>query len=143
MKYTYNKLVRDKIPANIDSTEGRKANWRIMDDEEYIKELNKKLLEEAHEFIEENAVEELADIMEVIQSIMRVKNISYEELKKVQALKREQKGGFNDRVYLIDVEQDKVDEREEQEMKKDWRKNSLNERWLSTRVNRKFTSRIC
>ena len=128
MKYKYNKLVRDKIPANIDSMEGRKSNWRIMDDEEYIKELNKKLLEEAHEFIEENAVEELADIMEVIQSIMRAKNISYEELKKVQALKREQKGGFNDRVYLIDVEQDRVDEREEREMKKDWRKNSLDER---------------
>ena len=36
MKYTYNKLVRDKIPANIDSMEGRKSNWRIMDDEEYI-----------------------------------------------------------------------------------------------------------
>ncbi len=128
MKYTYNKLVRDKIPENIDSMEGRKANWRIMDDEEYIKELNKKLLEEAHEFIEENAVEELADIMEVIQSIMKAKNISYEELKKVQALKREQKGGFYNRVYLIDVEQDRVDEREEQEMKKDWRKNSLDER---------------
>ena len=128
MKYTYNKLVRDKIPANIDSMEGRKANWRVMEDEEYIKELNKKLLEEAHEFIEENAVEELADIMEVIQSIMRAKNISYEELKKVQTLKREQKGGFYNRVYLIDVEQDKVDEREEQEMKKDWRKNSLEER---------------
>ena len=128
MKYTYNKLVRDKIPANIDSMEGRKANWRVMEDEEYIKELNKKLLEEAHEFIEENAVEELADIMEVIQSIMRAKNISYEELKEVQALKREQKGGFYNRVYLIDVEQDRVDEREEQEMKKDWRKNSLDER---------------
>lgn len=128
MKYTYNKLVRDKIPANIDSMEGRKANWRVMEDEEYIEELNKKLLEEAHEFIEENAVEELADIMEVIQSIMRAKNISYEELKKVQVLKREQKGGFNDRVYLIDVEQDKVDEREEQEMKKDWRKNTSDER---------------
>ena len=128
MKYKYNKLVRDKIPAEINSTEGRKANWRIMEDEEYIKELNKKLLEEAHEFIEENAVEELADIMEVIQSIMRAKNISYEELKKVQALKREQKGGFYNRVYLIDVEQDRVDEREEQEMKKDWRKNSLEER---------------
>ena len=128
MKYTYNKLVRDKIHANIDSMEGRKSNWRIMDDEEYIKELNKKLLEEAHEFIEENAVEELADIMEVIQSIMRAKKISYEELKEVQALKREQKGGFYNRVYLIDVEQDRVDEREEQEMKKDWRKNSLDER---------------
>ena len=128
VKYTYNKLVRDKIPENIDSMEGRKATWRIMDNDEYIKELNKKLLEEAHEFIEENAVEELADVMEVIQNIMRAKNISYEEVKKVQEIKREKKGGFSNRIYLIEVEQDTVDEREEQEMKKEWRKNSLDER---------------
>ena len=128
MKYTYNKLVRDKIPENINSMEGRKATWRIMNDDEYIKELNKKLLEEAHEFIEGNAVEELADIMEVIQSIMRVKNISYEELKNVQQMKREKKGGFSNKIYLVEVEQDKADEREEQEMKKEWRKNDLDER---------------
>ena len=128
MKYTYNKLVRDKIPENINSMEGRKATWRIMDDDEYIKELNKKLLEEAHEFIEENAVEELADVMEVIQSIMRIKNISYEELKNVQQMKREKKGGFSNKIYLVEVEQDKADEREEQEMKKEWRKNDLDER---------------
>lgn len=73
MKYTYNKLVRDKIPENINSMEGRKATWRIMDDDEYVKELNRKLLEEAHEFIEENAIEELADVMEVIQSIIENK----------------------------------------------------------------------
>lgn len=128
MKYTYNKLVRDKIPENINSMEGRKATWRIMDDDEYIKELNKKLLEEVHEFIEENAIEELADIIEVIQSIMRVKNISYEELKNVQQMKREKKGGFSNKIYLVEVEQDKADEREEQEMKKEWRKNGLDER---------------
>lgn len=128
MKYTYNKLVRDKIPENINSMEGRKATWRIMDDDEYIKELNKKLLEEVHEFIEENAVEELADVMEVIQSIMRIKNISYEELKNVQQMKREKKGGFSNKIYLVEVEQDKADEREEQEMKKEWRKNGLDER---------------
>ena len=128
MKYTYNKLVRDKIPENINSMEGRKATWRIMSDGEYIKELNKKLLEEAHEFIEENAVEELADVMEVIQSIMRIKNISYEELKNVQQMKREKKGGFSNKIYLVEVEQDKADEREEQEMKKEWRKNDLDER---------------
>ncbi len=128
MKYTYNKLVRDKIPENINSMEGRKATWRIMSDGEYIKELNKKLLEEAHEFIEENAIEELADVMEVIQSIMRIKNISYEELKNVQQMKREKKGGFSNKIYLVEVEQDKADEREEQEMKKEWRKNDLDER---------------
>ena len=73
-------------------------------------------------------IEELADIMEVIQSIMRVKNISYEELKNVQQMKREKKGGFSNKIYLVEVEQDKADEREEQEMKKEWRKNDLDER---------------
>lgn len=124
MKYTYNKLVRDKIPNNIDSIAGRKSNWRIMNDDEYIKELNRKLLEESHEFIEENDVEELADVIEVIESIMKVKNITWEEVEKIQKLKRDKKGGFNKKIYLIDVEQDEIDEREEQEMRKEWRKNT-------------------
>ena len=128
MKYVYNKLVRDNIPSQINNQDGRKAKYKILEDEEYIKELNKKLLEEAHEFIEENAIEELADVMEVIQSIMRIKNISYEELKNVQQMKREKKGGFSNKIYLVEVEQDKADEIEEQEMKKEWRKNGLDER---------------
>lgn len=40
---------------------------------EYIQELDKKLFEEAHEFIEEHSVEELADLMEVIEKIMEIK----------------------------------------------------------------------
>ena len=33
------------------------------------------------------------------------------------------KGKFDNKIYLIDVEQEYVDEREEYEMKKEWRKN--------------------
>lgn len=40
-RYTYNKLVRDKIPEDIDNELGRKCKYRILDDEEYLKELNK------------------------------------------------------------------------------------------------------
>ena len=50
MKYTYNKLVRDRIPECIDKQEGRKAKYRILNDDEYIESLNKKLIEESHEF---------------------------------------------------------------------------------------------
>lgn len=106
MKYTYNKLVRDKIPQNIDSIEGRKATWRVMDDNEYLKELNKKLLEESNEFIEANEIEELADVMEVIESIMKFKNIKWEEVRKIQDKKRDKKGSFNDKIYLEYVEED-------------------------------------
>ena len=75
MKYVYNKLVRDKIPESINKIEGREANYKILDNNEYIQELDKKLFEEAHEFVEEHSVEELADLMEVITAIMKFKNI--------------------------------------------------------------------
>lgn len=39
---TYNKLVRDKIPENVDSEPGKKCKYRILDDTEYLTELNKK-----------------------------------------------------------------------------------------------------
>ena len=41
----YNKLVRDKI-INIIESEGRIAKYRILDNNEYKQELNKKLQEE-------------------------------------------------------------------------------------------------
>lgn len=126
MKYIYNKLVRDKITENIDKMEGRKSNYKILEDKEYIEELDKKLFEEAHEFIEEHSVEELADLMEVIYTIMKINNISMNDVENARKIKRDKKGGFNNKIYLIDVEQDKMDEREEKEMKKDWRRENKN-----------------
>ena len=38
MRYDYNKLVRDKIPEEINKIEGRKANYKILDEEEYQKD---------------------------------------------------------------------------------------------------------
>ena len=125
MIYTYNKLVRDKIPEEINNLEGRKANYRILEDNEYIQELDKKLFEEAHEFIEEHSVEELADLMEVIETIMETKNISHNDVEIARELKNKKKGSFKDKVYLINVEQEQVDEREEKELNKEWRKNIL------------------
>ena len=126
MKYIYNKLVRDKIPENIDKMEGRKSNYKILEDKEYIEELDKKLFEEAHEFIEEHSVEELADLMEVIYTIMKINNISMNDVENARKIKRDKKGVFNNKIYLINVEQDKMDEREEKEMKKDWRRENKN-----------------
>lgn len=122
MVYTYNKLVRDKIPEEINSMEGRKAKFRIMDENEYIKELNRKLLEESNEFVEENDIEELADVMEVMESIMKIKNIQWEEVKKIQTKKRDKKGSFDRKIYLEYVEEEKRNIKEEEELKKKFRK---------------------
>lgn len=126
MKYVYNKLVRDKIPQEINNIEGRKANYKILNSEEYLQELDKKLFEEAHEFVEEHSVEELGDLMEVIYAIMENNNISMEDVDKAREKKRNKKGGFKDKIYLIDVEQDYEDENEEKELNKKWRKNPQN-----------------
>lgn len=122
MVYTYNKLVRDKIPEEINSMEGRKAKFRIMDENEYIKELNRKLLEESNEFVEENDIEELADVMEVMESIMKIKNIQWEDVKKIQEKKKNKKGSFNRKIYLEYVEEEKRNIKEEEELKKKFRK---------------------
>ena len=123
MKYVYNKLVRDKIPEEINKIEGRKCNYKILNKEEYLQELDNKLFEEAHEFVEEHSVEELADLMEVVFAIMEIKNMSIEDIEKARESKKIKKGAFKDRIYLIDVEQEEIDEREEKELKKEWRKN--------------------
>lgn len=124
MKYVYNKLVRDKIPEEINKNGDRKANYRILENEEYLKELDKKLFEEAHEFIEEHSVKELADLIEVVSAIMKANNISLEDVEKARKIKSKKKGKFENRIYLIDVEQDYADEREEKELNKEWRKNT-------------------
>jgi len=105
MRYVYNKLVRDKIPEGINNAKGKSCNWRILSDDEYLKELDKKLIEEAKEFIAEHNSEELGDLMEVIFSIMEARNITKEQVEKQRIDKKNKKGGFNNKVYLIDVEE--------------------------------------
>ena len=121
-RYTYNKLVRDKIPENIDSEQGRKSKFRILDDEEYLTELNKKVLEEANEFIEENSIEELGDLMEVLNAIIKLKGYNMEEINKIMKEKEEKKGAFNNKIYLEYVDEERRNLEEEKELNKDFRK---------------------
>ena len=68
-----------------------------------MKELNNKLIEEVNEFIVENNVEELANIFEVIFTIMKNKNIDINEIENIRLKKKEEKGGFEDRIFLMNV----------------------------------------
>lgn len=125
MLYHYHKLVRDKIPENINRSEGKKAKWKVLEEEEYRKELDRKLLEEIHEFIEAHQVEELADVMEVLETIIKINQISLEEAKEKQRIKKDKKGGFKDKIYLEFVEEQECNIREEQELNKSWRNNNI------------------
>ena len=95
----YNKLVRDKIPEMI-VNEKRHPVTRVLDNDEYRVELNKKLQEEVKEYIEDNNVEELADIVEVVYGILDSMDISLEEFERVRKAKVDKRGAFKDRIYL-------------------------------------------
>lgn len=96
----YNKLVRDKIPE-IMVTNGAKPVTRILDEHEYLQELNKKLLEEVNEYLQDCNVEELADIQEVMNAILGVKGVSQETFEEIREQKVLKRGAFNKKIYLI------------------------------------------
>lgn len=102
----YNKLVRDKIPQVIENS-GLQFKTRSLSEEEYKIEVTKKLTEELREFEETNnpkdAVEELADILELIHAAAELNGSSFEEVEKVRVKKAGKRGGFKERVFLIEV----------------------------------------
>ena len=105
----YNKLVRNRIPEVIEKT-GKELSSRILEEKEYEIELKKKLGEELTEYNEaktnEEAVEELADILELLHAATKIHGSSFEELEKVRKTKAEKRGGFEKRIFLIEVEDD-------------------------------------
>lgn len=95
----YNKLVRDKI-VDIIEADGRKAEFRILDNVEFRNELNKKLQEEVYEYLEDNNVEELADIVEVIYGILNSMDVSIDDFEKIRLAKKEKRGAFDKKIFL-------------------------------------------
>ena len=121
VRYNYNKLVRDRIPEENNNEKGRKCKYRVLNDEEYLKELNKKVLEEANEFVEENSIEELGDLMEVINAIMILKGYNNEQIIKSMETKRNKKGAFKCKIFLEYVDEEKRNLEEEEELNKSFR----------------------
>lgn len=121
VRYNYNKLVRDRISEEINNEKGRKCKYRVLNDEEYLKELNKKVLEEANEFVEENSIEELGDLMEVINAIMTLKGYNNEQIIKSMETKRNKKGAFKGKIFLEYVDEEKRNLEEEEELNKSFR----------------------
>jgi predicted house-cleaning noncanonical NTP pyrophosphatase (MazG superfamily) len=102
MEIIYNKLVRDRI-AEIIKKSGKKYEVEIVDNAEYKLLLNKKLLEEVNEYLETENIEEIADILEVLYSIMKYENIDKEEIERIRMKKNQERGSFEKRIKLIKV----------------------------------------
>src|SRR5215813_1680843 len=99
----YNKLVRDHIPEII-RRNNLQCDITTLNEEEFRQALRTKLQEEAKEATEadpDNLITELADLYEVIDTIMVAYQINQEEVRKMQIRRREERGGFTKRIYLL------------------------------------------
>jgi predicted house-cleaning noncanonical NTP pyrophosphatase (MazG superfamily) len=104
VKQECNKLVRDKIPQIIEDS-GRKQRSRILDEKEYFEALIDKVIEEIQEYREAGDEEELADVFEVLDCIVKFKDYEPMHLDYLRLRKRESRGSFKDRVFLEEVEE--------------------------------------
>ena len=105
MERYYNKLVRDNIPEIIKSN-GEKPVIRILNDNEYKTELEKKLNEEYQEVLNakgEERIEELADMIEVIKYLAKIENSTLDEVIAIANRKSAKNGAFNNKVFLEKV----------------------------------------
>ncbi len=97
------KLVRDKIPEIIKS-KWEECEYYIANKEQYFSFLLKKVVEESGEILSSNneneLKEEIADLLEVIDAILKEKNIDIYEIKKLQEKKKKLKGWFNKKIIL-------------------------------------------
>jgi len=98
----YNKLVRDKIPQIIESA-GRAPVYRVLSDDEYLEALNQKLREEVAEYLGDNSIGEICDILEVAYAIAAAKGYTAPDLAKARNDKNIQNGAFADRIFLEKV----------------------------------------
>lgn len=104
------KLVRDKIPEIIFKTGGSCTYNTLSTKNEYIAALGNKCIEEVQEINDaiknvdrEHTVEELADLTEVLECLIKVLKIDVSEIRAKQIEKRNKKGSFTEKIFLREI----------------------------------------
>jgi len=103
----YPKLIRDNIPVIYKERTGKEAKTEIIkEDEKFFRYLLKKMVEESEEaeysIKTGNTLEELADVLEIVDTVLELKGWTWEEVKNMQAEKRLKNGGFEKRLILLE-----------------------------------------
>lgn len=103
----YNKLIRDKIP-DIIRKNGGVPNVKKMIKSEYRLELLRKAVEEAKEIKgaegKKELIKEIADMQEILDAIMKEFKLDRKKVKEIKCRRKKERGGFEERIYLISVE---------------------------------------
>lgn len=75
-----------------------------LSDEDYIHLLDQKLNEELAEYQKSKSIEELTDLLEVMQVVVKARGWTLEELEQVRADKAARRGGFEKKILLKKVQ---------------------------------------
>lgn len=95
----YHKLVRDNIPEIV-KAKGEVVVTHIANDMEYGQKLREKLEEEVAEYLHDESIDEIADILEVIDAIVEYKGFEHKEIMTTKQEKAEKRGRFTKRIIL-------------------------------------------
>ena len=96
------KLIRDKIPEHI-TKDGKIPRIIKATEGQFAQALRDKLVEEVHEYLENNDPQELVDIFEVLLALCDRHSISYAMLEKMRKIKAKKNGEFKKRLILMSV----------------------------------------
>jgi predicted house-cleaning noncanonical NTP pyrophosphatase (MazG superfamily) len=103
VRTVHDKLIRDRIPELLDA-DGVPYEVAELDGGAFRSALLVKLGEEAAEMaaadVRDERVKELADLLEVIDTLMVVEGIGWDEVRSVQRERRAARGGFARRLVL-------------------------------------------
>ncbi|MFA6535341.1 MAG: nucleoside triphosphate pyrophosphohydrolase [Candidatus Babeliales bacterium] len=107
--FKFDKLIRDKILDMMLSTNCIVHNKKL-EGTELVTALKNKLLEEAHEVAATKSVEELkeelADLLEVVYTILSTHKLELAEIEEIREIKKLQKGSFTQGIYVSSIEID-------------------------------------
>lgn len=100
------KLVRDKIPNIIAAETGKSVAVKILTDEEYMDALHDKLDEEVAEFHDGSDIDELVDIYEVLDALVKHLGHTFDDIRTKSLSKRNKCGTFSNRFFLVEEDVD-------------------------------------
>ncbi|MDZ7760176.1 MAG: DEAD/DEAH box helicase family protein [Desulfovermiculus sp.] len=106
----YHKLVRDKIPSIIRDNDHQPTGSNLSG-QDLTQAANQKLLEAVYELFtevqigeESSVLKESADVLEVVLTILKQLGYSFDDLISEMERRREQKGGFEQGLFLESVD---------------------------------------
>ena len=107
-KFKLNKLIRDQ-PFDSMVEMGQKLDYKVLAKAEFLPALADKLVEESKEVKaaigdKTQALKELAECLDVVEEIGKELGLSFDELRQLQTKRRQERGGFDKKVFMHTTE---------------------------------------